>query len=298
MIPPKPEPQPEAAPSVEPPSESILPKIRTFKTDASVYIKENKVTDLEMATKTYVSQKDRAENTPKINYKKTFTIAGGIAFLALAGFIGYAFIGGGLRGPEPIVQGPKLPPKFVETESETEIAFIHADSASLINAIKGELGKQFKFGTANNIRIKSGTDYLNAKTFISALAWNAPKDFADSLEPDLNLLVTYLGAGNAPVFIFKSKDFTKTFASLLEWEPDMWQDMKPFLDLSTIDVKTFYKRPFIDDTVKNNDARAFTTTDGKLLFEYAFFSKKFIIISTSREALEMIFGRLLILPPQ
>ncbi|MDO8522745.1 MAG: hypothetical protein Q7S12_00450 [bacterium] len=295
----------KAEPVSEPTPESVLPKIRTFKTDASSYIHHNKISDLEMATKSYVSQKGERETLSQINYKKIFLVAGGIAALAVVGFVGYAYINGGLSRPEPVVQGPKAPPKFVQTESETNISYTQANPGSLANAIKSELGKQLQFGTANTLWIKSNSDYIDSKMFIAALGWEAPKDFVDALEFDFNALIVYQspaspagGSANAPVFIFKTKDFIKSFAALLEWEPNMWQDMKPFLDLQNIDVKTFYQRTFTDDSIKNNDARAFTAAGGKLLFEYAFFNKKFIIISTSRGALGLVLERFLTLPPQ
>ncbi|OGF63182.1 hypothetical protein A2662_00860 [Candidatus Giovannonibacteria bacterium RIFCSPHIGHO2_01_FULL_45_33] len=283
-----------------------LPNIRTFKTDASSYVQQNKVSDLEIAAKSYVAQTTgQREKSTQINHKKTIFIAGGIAVLAIAGFMGYAYINGGLTRPEPVTADPKAPPKFVQTESETEIIFLSADRGSLINAIKNELGKQLQYGTANYLRIKSGSNYIDSKTFIAALGWEAQKDFIEALEPDFNALITYQspaspagGPASAPVFIFKTKNFTKSFAALLAWEPTMWQDMKPFLDLQNIDVATFYQKAFIDDSIKNNDARAFTATDGRTIFEYAFFSKKFIIISTSRDALGLILERLLTLPPQ
>lgn len=275
-----------------------LPKIRTFKTDASSYIQKNQVSDLEIASKTYISQEGGREKPPQTGYKKTFFIAGGIAVLALAGYFGYALISGRFEPATPVIQGPKTPPKFVQTESETDISYIRTDQGSLANSIKNELGKQLQYGTVNTLRIKSASDYITSKTFISALGWAAPKEFIDALEPGFNVLIIYQASGNAPVFIFKTGDFIKSFAALLAWEPTMWQDMKPFLDLQSVDVKTFYQRAFVDDSLKNNDARAFTATDGRLLFEYAFFSKKFIIISTSRDALDLVLGRLLALPPQ
>lgn len=295
-----------AAPAPQKPlPENTLPSIRTFKTDASSYIQQNKVSDLEIASKTYVSQEGRREKPPQINYKKTIFVAGGVAILAIAGFVGYIYISGGLTRPEPVAVGPKAPPKFVQTESETEIVLLPGDQGSLTNAIKNELGKQLQYGTANYLSIKSGQNYIDSKTFITALGWEAQKDFIDALEPDFNALITYQspaspasGPANAPVFIFKTKDFTKSFTALLAWEPTMWQDMKPFLDLQNIDVRTFYQKAFIDDSIKNNDGRAFKAADGRTLFEYAFFSKKFIIISTSRDALALVLERLLTLPPQ
>lgn len=289
--------EPVQPPSIASESESVLPKIRTFKTDASIFIKENKVSDLGKATQNYVSQQNKTASAPQINYKKIFIIAGGTAILAVVGFVSYGFInGGGLQKPGPVVPAPKVAATFVQTESESDITFTQSDKGSLTNNIKTELGKQLKFDTAKNLKIKSGSGYISSRTFISSLGWAPPADFIDNLEPDFNLLIVYQDSGTAPVFIFKSKDFTKSFAALLDWEPVMWEDMKPFLDLSSIDVATFYRHPFSDDSIKNNDARAFLSLDGRLLFEYTFFNKKFIIISTSRDALALVLGRFMILP--
>ncbi len=277
---------------------SELPKIRTFKTDASSYIQQNKVSDFEMAAKTYISQKKTGGKLSQINYKKAIFIASGVAALALAGFFGYAYLSGRFEKPAPVKRGPSTPPKFVQTETETDITFIKTDKGSLADSIKNELGKQLKFGTANTLWIKSGADFITAQAFIAAMNWEVPADFAEALEPNFNALAVYQGSGTAPVFIFKTKNFVKAFAALLEWEPSMWQDLKPFIDLNGVDVKTFYRKPFIDDTIKNNDARAFTTVDGRTLFEYALFSQKFIIISSSRDALGLVLERLLQLPPQ
>lgn len=284
-----------------------IPKIRTFKTDTETYMQQSKTSQLEMTAKTYAAQKGlRAlrESLPQFNYKKIIYISAGVLILAAAGYFGYLEFVKISQPQTPVVIQPQAPPKFLEVETSTDLSFSSGDMGSLTNNIKSALLQQFRYNSINYLKIKKNNVYIDAGEFIKALSWSPPKAFLDNLEPDFNTLIVYQNTANAPVFIFKTKNFAKTFGALLEWESRteggmaMWQDLKPFIDLSGVDAGALYRRPFEDDMIKNNDARVFKTKEGKLLLEYVFFSKKFAIISPSRDALDLVLSRFLALPPR
>lgn len=300
-------PPPPPPPSQQSTPQQGIPKLRTFRSDAEIYMHENQVSRLEMDTKNYVSQTAARWQVPSINYKLYAYILGGIAILAGAGYLGYQYYPGTLTEPTDSVAKHKPHAPFLQVEEETELLFSKADGGSLAAAIRATLGRQFKYGSINYLKIRTSENqpYTTSGEFIKAMQWNPPEAFAANIEPEFNAVVVYETPVNSPVFIFKSKNFTKTFAALLEWEngaggekSSMWQDLKAFIDLENIASKDLYQKTFDDDLIKNNDARAFRTPDGRLLFEYALFSKKFIVMSPSREALSLVLTRMIALPPQ
>ncbi|OGF82863.1 hypothetical protein A2924_01505 [Candidatus Giovannonibacteria bacterium RIFCSPLOWO2_01_FULL_44_16] len=293
--------------SAQPPGESGIPKIRTFKSDAQTYMHENQVSRLEMNTKNYVSQVSERWRLPEVNYKIYVYVLGSVVLLAGAGYFGYQMYSGNISAGEASLQKPVSYPSFLETESETEIIYSKADAGSLISAIKNVFGQQYKFETINYLKIRPGENqpYTNSGEFIKTMQWDPPKTFLENLDPAFNTLIVYQSLGNVPVFVFKTRNFAGSYASLLEWETGsewktdtLWQDLKPFIDLQNADPASLYRKTFEDDLIKNNDARAFRAPDGKLLLEYALFSKKYIIISPSKEALSLVLGRFIALPPQ
>jgi len=296
-----------------PPMPQGIPKIRTFKSDAQTYMHENQVTRLEMDTKNYVSQIAERWKIPTVNYKIYAYVLGGVILLAGAGYFGYQMYMGNISTKESDLQKPQAYPAFLQAESETETIYSKADGGSLTNAIKTALGRQYKFGTINYLKIRQNENrpYLNAEEFIKIMLWSPPNSFLENLDPAFNVFVVYQDSvsaadrpNNAPVFVFKTKNFASSYAAFLEWETGnggkintLWQDLKPFIDLQNIDPASLYRKEFEDDLIKNNDARAFRAADGRMLLEYALFNKKFIIISPSREALSLVLGRFIALPP-
>ena len=290
-----------------PPPPPGIPKIRTFKTDAEIYMHENQVSRLEMSTKNYVSQTAARWKLPEVNYKIYAYILGAVILFGGAGYFGYQIYLGNTPGNGPEPAKPVAYPSFLQAESETELSFTKGDSGSLTNAIKRTMGQQFKYGSVNYLKIRPGgsSPYSSSNEFIKTMAWNPPDAFLAHIEPAFNVFIVYQSLFNAPVFIFRTKNFSGSYAALLEWETGnggrgstLWQDLKPFIDLKNIDPASLYQKIFEDDLIKNNDARAFRTPNGKLLLEYVFFSKKYIIISPSREALDLVLGRFIALPPQ
>ena len=129
-----------------------------------------------------------------------------------------------------------------------------------------------------------------------ALAWQTPSEFLDNLRPDFNLLTVYGRNSRDIAVILKIKNFPSALASLFSWERTLWQDFKPFLQAE--DIKNISQFAFVDDIIKNNDARVFKNVNGKIILGYSIFSKQYVIISTSRDALSTILDRLIALPPR
>ena len=76
----------------------------------------------------------------------------------------------------------------------------------------------------------------------------------------------------------------------------MGADFKPFL--SSQDLSATRQTFFEDELIKNNDARVLKNLSGGIILGYSIFNQKFVIISTSIEALSTVLERLIILPPR
>src|SRR3989344_4989505 len=99
-------------------SKTELPKIRTFKTDAEIYMRDSKVSKLEMVSKSYLAQNRFAKKITTFNYKKALVILSVVLLLGVAGYAAYKFYPKFIGKPAPENKELASPKKFIETETE------------------------------------------------------------------------------------------------------------------------------------------------------------------------------------
>src|SRR3989344_4280658 len=235
-----------------------IPKIRTFKTDAEIFMREKKISQLDMARGAYIADKDvlRVVPTRRFNYK--IIIFAGIAVLIVGLAVFFAFRLFFQAAPAPAGQAEKPTANFLPMDGIKEIIFSEANPGALTSALLEERGKNLRFDTVVYLPIKSlkntGEEkFLRAPDLTRALAWQTPSEFLDNLRPDFNLLTVYGRNSRDIAVILKIKNFPSALASLFSWERTLWQDFKPFLQAE--DIKNISQFAFVDDIIKNNDAR-------------------------------------------
>ena len=268
-----------------------IPNIRTFKTDAEVFMKEKKISQLDIARGAYSAGKDVLRTAPAERFNYKIIIFAGLAVLivGLAAFFAFRLFFPATRAPAGPVEKPTA--NFLPVDGTKEIIFSEANPGALTSALLEERGKNLRFGTVVYFPVKilknTGEEKsLEVFDLTRSLGWQAPSEFLDNTL-DFNLLAIYGQNSRDIAVILKIKNFPSALASLFNWERTIWQDFKPFLQA---------------EDIKNNDARVLKNNPpaggDKIILGYVIFNKQYVIISTSRDALAIILDRLIALPPR
>src|SRR3989344_1665616 len=282
-----------------------IPNIRTFKTDAEIFMKEKKISQLDIARGAYRADRDVLRTAPaeRFNYKIIIFACLAVLIVGLAVFFAFRLFFPAARAPQNGAEKPTA--NFIPVDGTKEIIFSEANPGALTSALLDERGKNLRFDTIIYFPVKilknTGEEkLLEASDLLRALNWRLAAEFLDNLQPDFNLLAVYGQNSRDIAVILKIKNFPSALASLFNWERAIWQDFKPFLQAE--DIKNISQFAFADDLIKNNDARVFKNSPPaggeKIILGYVIFNKQYVIISTSREALSTILDRLIALPPR
>jgi len=275
--------------------EKPIPAIRTLQSDSQLYIKNKNLSPLEIASRAYTGQQtDIAAPAKPVNKAIVFSGIGLMAILVVSGMLYFI-----LRSPTPvsIPQEPAIPMAYIKPENTKIIVSDPTNPGSVIQTLNSERAQSSRTaGALVYYPIKINGQWASAEDFLPLLKWNPPQEFIDTLNPVSNILV-YFGERTQDVaVIFKANDFDASFSSMLSWEKRMATDWFPVLSVRT-DTETL-PRSFQDEVIRNNDARILKNSDDNVILGYSIFNKKFIIITTSREALSSILMRFIALPPQ
>ena len=140
---------------------------------------------------------------------------------------------------------------------------------------------------------KNGLDfYLPAQEFFSELNLSTQK----LLETTKNYNLGALGP-SYPFLIIEVSRFEEAFASALEWEKSMPQELGVFF--SELRGTGAVSRDFKDRVIRNQDVRVYESgppAGGGKIF-YTFFNKNLFIITNSERTLGEILSRYAIFPP-
>ncbi|MBI2023134.1 hypothetical protein HYT01_01035 [Candidatus Giovannonibacteria bacterium] len=285
-----------------------LPNIRTFKTDAEIYMRDKGLSTLDIATKSYMAgeKKSLASSIVNSHILKYAMIT--LAAAAVIGGLGYVSVEYIILPRLAIKNSIEKPPQafknFVAVDGEKEISVLpysaNFNSGELLRAIQSELGKSLRYNTVIYFPIKtesSGTaKYTDSVEFIKLMSWVPPPLLTASLYPEFNAYIVYGERSSDFAAAFKVNDFSRAFEAMLGWEKTMWSDWKPFL--GNQDYAYLQDRPFEDFVIKNNDARVLRNKDGGIVMGYSIFSKQFVVVSNSENALGRILELLILIPPR
>lgn len=276
------------------------PTIRTMKTDAADLIKEQKLSPLDIKTKTYIARSSVVSSDKPSASKKILYWGVALAAALALGYVVFLFLQQG-TGERPILEKPKPPPQLLLADDEKTIVFNEVTPGELVEALRTERAKRLRFGTIIYFPLEFRTrlgdkKYAASQDLFKFLSWNPPAAFRDNASPHFNALVAYGSETNDIAVLVKTKNFSGTFASLLDWESRMWQDWRAFL--LGDDVMNISEFVWKDEIIKNNDARVFQNKEGRSVLAYSIFNKETVIFSTSREGLAAILERLIKAPPR
>lgn len=268
-----------------------IPKIRTMKTDAEIFIKEKNLSQLDIARSAYAAGGGGLREQLNIgrNWKKTIYSALGVLIAALLGYFSFTLFFAAPTEPPP--ETPRAAANFLPVDDKKELAFSATNPGSFISALSAEKQKRLRLDTVIYFPLA-----ISSQDLVRFFSWNPPSGFLENLNPEFNTLIVYGQPSGDLAVIFKAKNFGRALAGLLEWEKTLWVDWKPFL--TDEDIKNIARFSWADEIIKNNDARVLKNGNGKIILGYSIFNKQYIIISASRDAFSTILDRLIALPPR
>lgn len=278
-----------------------LPKIRTLKTDAEIFIKEKGLSRLDIERSAYMAGAGKGITKLKLKFslRKIVLFSASFVIMAVAAY----FLRQSVLTP---AEGPSLEEimpfkSFLFNDGEKLITINETNPGALTQALNEERKKSLRVDTIIYFPISILTrggeiKFASAQDLVKLLAWQAPGVFLEAMLPDFNTLIAYGREKHDIVFILKTRNFERALAGLFAWEKTMWFDFKIFMDEEA--VKNIGEFRFADETIKNHDARVLKNTGGKSILAYSIFNKELVIISISREGLSATLDRLITLPPR
>lgn len=272
-------------------AEDGLPVLRTFKSDSSRYIKEERVSAIDIvsaqAKKGTHLRYEKLEEEKKINWKSAVIAMIALTFLLVAGFgIFYFLKNWGLEKLGIVKETPAyvLPKPAIIADEEIEAS---------VKEISGLIQGPLKTGRLLYVPIikeeSAGVKRLiTAREFFDNFGIILPSDLIGDIDNQFMLYV-YRSTENCPILIFEIKSYERVFTAMLRWEntsiaPD-------FKKIFSIGYESEIRPVFIDREIKNHDARVLNNKEGIPVLMYSILNNKYLIITTGQDALEEIFRR-------
>lgn len=277
------------------------PVIRTMRTDAAFYVREKKLSTLDIAAQTYAGQQSPFQISSQKSSvaRMIFIIAVIVVFLGSVSFGIWWLWGKSAHLASGTPSELPQPVSLVRVDSEERISASSVNSGALVEQIKKTRSRSFSAGSLHRlIIVLSKTNnietYSNAQEFAVRIGWAPPVDFEEIIVPNFTALVTTTKAGNDFAVVLQTTQFERALSMLLLWERTIGFDWRfvvpPLPDPKVAPVG------FRDELIQNHDARVLVASDGTVYLAYAIFNKKRIIIATSREALSLVLERLIAFP--
>ncbi len=261
-----------------------LHAVRTFKDDSSRYIKEKRISLIDVAAaqskKKSFLKMEKGDARQGFGWKKISFLIFAVIFISAAGFgVFYLVKNKEAPGPKEIIL-PK-PPIIADIEKETAIG-----------GLRAVLGERIGEGSLAYIPVVVGTEearrLITAREFFNYFGILPPSDLLGDLEDNFSLYA-FSSSKNFPVLIFEIKSYDRIFAGMLRWESIIIADFQKIFPANSglADDSSSFK----DKEIANHDARIKYDSSGNAIFAYSLLNRKYLIISMGEGALEEIFRR-------
>ncbi|MCH7756672.1 hypothetical protein IIC45_01120, partial [Patescibacteria group bacterium] len=150
---------------------------------------------------------------------------------------------------------------------------------------------------------------VGTERFLRKVSGSVPDRLIRSLDDEF-MLGIHVSGGNHPFLIFKTSSFENAFASMLDWEETMNEDLSPLFGDTLSEITTegaiqenstsslsriFIPRIFNDVIVRNNDTRILRDDRGDIALIYGFPRVDTIIMTTNENTFFEVFKRLTVI---
>lgn len=278
---------------------TIIPPLRTYKDDIAKTIRkrqESFVSVLAAESKRRAKRAQVSAREEKTRISQFILVASAILFVAGISSFGLFFL---LREGR---EGPALLaiPSHIFTEEQREIDITGKNRTGVMRALINE-GKETNLTLGSLAQLYPTEVFIGEKrlvppdVFLSRLEVRAPDVFFRILDDTMTLGV-HIVSGNQSFLILSVNSFETAFASMLEWEDDIHEDLAPlFGSPSRIEpegsIVFSVSTPFVDKVIKNRDARILRDNDGDIAFLYSFLDKETLVITTNELTFNEIVTR-------
>jgi hypothetical protein len=279
--------------------EQGAPKLRTMKYDAANYLKDKNVSFLDLVDKEETrKESDNFSYKPRRPEHLWLTIVIGLIVVVFLGILGYMAFQVFLKAPPPVGIDTDPPPAYVATDGRDIFTIRENDRAGLYDKLRASRNDRLPSRSIKQFVVKlenfeGATRYAKLSEFLPLLGAQPPSDFSANNKDKFNVLLYYPPTGTDIALIVEPKDVEQARTQMIAWERTMILDLnKLYLDAEVPATVN----PFQDAIIKNIDARVLTITPTATL-SYAIFAQKYLVISTTKEFLEVLISRLMIAPP-
>jgi len=283
---------------------SKLKNLRTYSSDMVEAVRTNEMSVIKIA----LAEKNRQEQ--EAVYKKAEGTKTSKVLFAIGGLI---LIGLAVWGSSYVLEKKKISDNAIINKNQKVETFINYDNSyfvditnatnvvgivSAINSkrIEKEEGISAIFFTKKNEDI---TTAVSKDDFLSVLKVTAPSSLVRSLSEDF-LLGEYLkkesvGKETSVFLIFGINNYNLAYASMLDWEKSMLQDLFVLFNIKISDSdNSLFEKSWRDIIINNKDARVLYGENGEGVLFYSFINKNNLIITSNSETFKEIISQVLI----
>ncbi len=291
---------PDIPEPVTPAVEGVKP-LETYQGDIQAAVERNNVSVVSIAAAeaNRRAQQPLTAGTATSFIKTTALLVLGVLILsAAAGLILYAIMTG---RSVPTPTQPSTPIISVDTTEAVVLATSTSATDALGTLTQASAHLSLPLGLVERLLVTTdavGQQAMDAQTFLSIIAPNAPQTLIDTLQPSF-VLGVYAYPNNEPFLIFTIDSYTQAYAGMLAWEPTMQQDLSPLFGTttastqqSTTTAQAVLQSPFVDGILQNHDVREIVDSAGNPSLLWTFLDAHTLVITTSNDTLHQIITRL------
>lgn len=281
-------------------STMATPAAHTFRADVEDLIKQKKISRTGPALSKTIRRESQVESRfPLDNDEPQLGKVIFILLLVLAfgiGVGGYTLFGtrmGSLFGSSATTtpSKPTFDDIFVDIGSSPREQVLADISIAFQKTYLPSGGRRMIIFSAKN----NNEDVHNAtyKEFVmSVMEHQPPASLDTAIENTLSYQI-YSGSTLSGIIILSSRSYPNTFASMLEWEPDMAAALIPILDpfYSRKSVQELRERKFKDEQYQGVSIRTLSNLDGEIVLAYGFIDKKTLIITGALDSMHALITK-------
>ncbi|MFW0871415.1 MAG: hypothetical protein ACKKL4_03110 [Patescibacteria group bacterium] len=268
--------------------------IRTYKDYAAKSLREGggSLTQMILAEREKKRQQERAASRNPKNIAQTL-LAAALVTIGLGIVLGSFFLVRQIQ-EDPRKDQILTPEPLIIYDYRSEIYISDPNRNRLVRAIENEIdGLSIEAGALKYIYFATDNQYnakilMTTQTFLSVLRAKISGTLSRNLDDNF-MYGAFSTTKNAPFLIFKTKNYTTTYAEMLDWERSMAIDLAEVLDLENFD---FARSNFVDVVYYNQDARAVLDQEGNPIIGYSFVDTNTLVIFSHRLAFKELVARL------
>lgn len=274
-----------------------IPTVRTFRADVQELIKEKGTTKTDIALAEADRREARGEKRFPVEDESHLGRTILVLLLVLAfglGVGGYALVGTRLNsflGNNAATSTQPTP-----TIEDIEVNITDSPQEQVLADISIAFGKTFlPTGDRRTIVFvkKDGNGGMRGATkeefFASISSKKVPNTLLVSLDNQFSYQV-YSTSTLAGIITLGSRSYPNTFASLLDWEPEMAETLIPALNpfYNRKSIRDLYDRKFKDEQYAGVAIRTLYDLDGDSVLSYGFVDKHTLVIAGKSDAVRSV----------